>query len=130
METNWAKITKNGSTLGEILWFLNTAKVKLYKHKNSDFVRIHELSNNYEYIHKYKDNLVQPGIFRDLFTSGDTSIGFKYFRREGGVDQYYRLYRHASGKISYIHKIVRNNKWELITEYTFDENDLSWSKTK
>ena len=120
METTWGEIV--GSTIPN--------KVKLYKHENSDFVRIYNLSNNIECILKYKDNLVQPRIYTDLYPSGGTCIGYQYFKREGGVDQYYRLYRFPSGMIIYEHQIHRNNKWKLITQYKFDEINLIWSKTK
>ena len=119
METTSGKITGNE----------NTDKVKVYKHENSDFVRIHDLSNNQQSIYRFEGNLVQPGRYRCLFPSGATIIGYRYLARQGGVDQYYDLYRYSSGDIDYVHQILRNNNWEIITQYKFDVKNLTWTKT-
>ncbi len=117
------------TTHGKIFGGKSTNKVKVYKHENSDFVRIHDLSDNEEYIFRIEGNLVQPGRYRTLFSDGETYIGYRYLARQGGVDQYYRLYRFPSGDIVYEHKIFRNNNWELITQYKFDVKNLTWTKT-
>ncbi len=117
------------TTEGKIFGNKSTDKVKVYKHETRDFVRIHDLSNNQQSIYRIEGNLVQPGRYREFLSSGATTIGYRYLARQGGVDQYYSLFRFLSGNIDYVHQILRNNNWEIITKYKFDVKNLTWTKT-
>ena len=117
------------TTFGKILGEINQEKGKVYKHEYSQFVRCHNLLDNQESIHRFRNNLVQPGICRYLFSNGITCIGNRCFPREGGIDQLYRLFRLPSGNIYYDHQIHRNSKWDTITVFKFDHTNLSWKQT-
>ena len=102
---------------------MNPAKIKLYRNKNSNFVRVHNIGNNHEYIHIIdKNGLLKLGIFRYKVPNMDTSIGSRYFRRgDRKEDRQYHLYRfNKSGNIEYEDQRGEEDKgWRLQTKYEY-----------
>ena len=123
------------STVGDVMYGdskKNSVKVKLYRNKNSDFVKVHEIANNHEYIHVIDENgLLKHGIYRYKAPNMDTWIGSKYFRRGDRKEhRNYYLYRfNESGNIVYEETIQgKGEGWRLLTKYEYKQESFSWIK--
>ena len=96
------------STVGEIMYgdiSVNKAKVKLYRNNNDDYVRVHNIENNHEYIYVVDEKgLVNSGIFRYKNSIMDTSMGLNYISiADGKEERQFCLYRFKkSGQIIYL----------------------------
>ena len=128
------------STIGIIMYGVsdeseNQSKVKLYRNKNSDFVRVHNTEDNSEYIHLIDENgLLKHGINRYNYPSMGTSIGSRYFRRgDRKESREYSLYRfNESGNIIYEDYIKgkEDKHWRLLKKYEYKTKTLSWVKVE
>ena len=110
------------------------AKVKLYRNKNSDFVRVDDVEIDNEYIYIIDENgLLKHGIHR-FFPDNGTSIGSRYFSRgDRKESREYSLYRfNESGNIIYRDQIKgkEDKAWRLLTKYEYKPKTLSWVKVK
>ena len=103
-------------------------KVKVYKDQGSSFIRCHNITSNYEFIH-ILHGTISDGIFRERYASGNTAIGSRYFLRSGKEeDREYRLCRdNKSGNIEYHDQIYGKDHIELAV-YRFNPETLEWTK--
>ena len=114
----------------------NQAKVKLYRNKNSDFVRVDSVETDNEYIYIIDEaELLKNSIFRYVFhDTSDTSVGLRYFRRgDRKENREYTIYRfHKSGNIIYreVIGLKENKDWILLKQYEYKPKTLSWVKVK
>ena len=71
--------------------------------------------------------MIEPGIFRERFANGDTTIGSKYFGGSGWEDsREYRLYRdNKSGNIQYQDHL--KTIWRTLAKYSFNPETLDWT---
>ena len=78
--------------------------------------------------------MLESGIYRERFASGNTAIGSRYFPRSGREDnRVYRLRRdNNSGNIQYYDEIwgKDDSDWRELAKYRFNPETLDWTKLK
>ena len=113
----------------------NQDKVKLYRNKNSDFVRVHDIKDNHEIIQLTDENgQLKHGIFRYTIPNKKTNLGSRYFRRgDRNQNREYSLYRfNESVNIIYQDQVYgkEDKAWKVLTKYEYKPKTLSWVKVK
>ena len=111
----------------------NSAPAKLYKIPGEQHVYVHNTKYNYEYIHKLReDGLLQEGLHRYRFPSGNTQIGCRLFWRGDRIeDRQNILYRFStSGEIRYEERVCGkgDKDWRTVTRFLYHPNTFSWKK--
>ncbi len=112
-------------------------KYKVYQSEQiPGFVCLYDTDTDTKEIYRYKNNRLQDGAYREIFSSGDSSYGTMIFAKSDktGEEKWkHRLFKYASGKIYYQEKIIvlgQGKGWRLTTRYNFNPNNLKWEKTK
>ena len=125
-------------TVGELFYGdknRNSPPAKLYKIPAEQHVYVHDTKYNYESIHKLReDGLLQEGLHRYRFPSGNTEIGSRLFRREDRIeDRVNKLYRFSSsGGIRYLELVwgKDDKAWRTVTSFRYHPDTFSWEKMK
>ena len=98
------------------------------------FVCLYDTDTKDKEIYRYKNNRLQDGSFRAIFSSGATCYGTRIFSKSDGEEsRQYRLYKYADGNIEYDEQILvigQDNTWRTLTRYIFHPNNLAWKKAK
>jgi len=99
------------------------------------FVHIYNTDTKKKEIFRYKNNKLQDGSFRAIFSSGDSDYGTRIFDKssKNGEERVYRLYKFANGDIEYEEQILvvgQDKGWRQLTEYKFNPSNLGWKKVK
>ena len=111
--------------------------MKVYQSEQAPgFVRLYHTDTKSKEIYRYKNSKLKDGIFRVIFSSGDSIYGTKIFDKSntnGEENRLYGLYKNANGNIEYKEKIIvigQDIAWRLLTEYKFNPNNLAWEKLR
>ncbi len=98
------------------------------------FVHLYDTDTKTKQIFRYKNNKLQDGSFRVMFSNGDSCYGTKIFgksTKDGEEHRQYHLFKYANGDIEYEEKIFvkgQDKGWRLLTKYKFNPNNLGWEK--
>ncbi len=100
------------------------------------FALLYKTFNKTKQIYRYKKNILQDGIYREIFSNGASCYGTRILAKSpktGEENREYRLFKYADGDIEYeenIHVIGQDNEWRELTKYKFNLNNLAWEKVK
>ena len=125
-------------TVGELFYGdknRNSPPAKLYKIPGEQHVYVDETNNNHDSIFKLReDGLLQDGLHRYRFPSGNTQIGCRIFWREDRIeDRVNTLCRYSSsGEIRYEEKVwgKEDKAWRTVTSFRYHPDTFSWEKMK
>ena len=96
------------------------------------FVCLYDTDTKDKEIYRYKNNRLQDGSFRAIFSSGATCYGTRIFSKStktGEESRTYRLVKYANGNIEYQEQIyVIGKEWKFLTRFSFNPNNLAWEK--
>ncbi len=98
------------------------------------FVRLYSTYDEMKMISRYKNDKLQDGIYREIFSNGDSDYGTQIFSKSlnnGEENRIYHLYKYADGNIEYVEKIWiegLDEDWRILTHYRFTPNNLGWEK--
>ncbi len=108
---------------------------KVYQtEKVPEFVCIYNTDTKSKEIYRYKNNKLQDGSYRVIYSNRDSVYGTKIFPKSdknGEENRQYRLVKYADGYIEYqeqIYVIGQDKGWRLLTKYKFNTNKLGWEK--
>ncbi len=109
--------------------------VKVYQSKEvPGFVCLYHTDTKKKEIYRYKNNKLQDGIFRSMFSSGVECYETRIFAKKdenGEENRTHRLVKYISGNIWYdeqIRVIGQDKGWRSLNKYKFQPNTLRWEK--
>ena len=98
------------------------------------FVCLYDTDTKSKEIYRYKNNRLQDGINRNIFSSGNSCYGTIILAKSGKTGEEsrtYRLVKYANGNIEYQEQIIvlgQDKSWRLLTNYKFNPSNLGWEK--
>ncbi len=114
--------------------FFTDKDIKVYETEQvPGFVRLYDTRRKSKEIYRYKNNRLQDGIFRFIYSNGDSIYGTRTFaksNKNGEEERDYRLFKYANGNIEYQEKIIidQDLEWIILNKYEFNPNNLAWEK--
>ncbi len=112
----------------------NEEDIKVYQtEKVPGFVRLYDTDDEIEHIYRYKNDKLQDGISRFIF-SNISSYGTQIFAKSANNDEedrQYRFYKYADGTIEYTEQIMvlgQDEDYRTQTNYRFNPHKLEWEK--
>ena len=109
--------------------------------RNTRYIKKSKYQGLYAYIHtgrktnntfRYKNNKLQDGIYRNIFSNRDSCYGTRIFAKSektGKEERTYCLFKYAGGDIYYMSLISvkgQDKQWRFLTRYAFNPNNLGW----
>ncbi len=97
------------------------------------FVRLYDTYDETEMIHRYKNDKLQDGIYREILPNGDSSYGTQIFAKshDGEETSLFHLYKNTGGNIDYLEQILvfgQDETWRTLTHYRFNPKNLGWEE--